>query len=184
MGFRHIHRDVKIAALNLYEGGLLSLPQILDALGFSERTFYRILYLWRTTGDVVKGKSTTRGRPRLLHHDDLEYLLELVRHDPDWFLDELLHLLSTNRFISVHYTTIHRELERAGMSVKKLAVIAAERSDPSRNNYTSKNDKTPVQRRGLDGIVASTVVEGSMHREQYLEFLEHQVVRKSVCPLV
>ncbi|KAJ7705048.1 hypothetical protein B0H17DRAFT_851725, partial [Mycena rosella] len=69
-----IHQDVKIAALNLYEGGLLSLPQILDAVGFSERTFYRILYLWRTTGDVAKGKSTTRGRPRLLHHNDLEYL--------------------------------------------------------------------------------------------------------------
>ncbi|KAJ7645367.1 hypothetical protein B0H17DRAFT_831714, partial [Mycena rosella] len=174
MGFRHIHRNVKIAALNLYEGGSLSLPQILDAVGFSERTFYRILYLWRTTGDLVKGKSTTRGRPRLLHHDDLEYLLEVVRHDPDWFLDKLLHLLCTNRFISVHYTTIHRELERAGISVKKLAGIAAERNDPSRNNYvreiaphpahylafideTSKNDKTPAL---LDGIVASTVVEG------------------------
>ena len=31
----------------------------------------------------------------------------------------------------------------------------------------------------LDGIVASTVVEGSMTREKYLYFLEHSVVSSS-----
>jgi hypothetical protein len=68
---------------------------------------------------------------------------------------------------------------------------------------TSKNDKTPGRRRGRAkkgkravkrrkavrgrrlsatglltsrGMMASTVVEGSMHRDQYLGFLEHQVV--------
>jgi hypothetical protein len=71
---------------------------------------------------------------------------------------------------------------------------------------TSKNDKTPARRRGrsrkgkravkrqkfvrgprltatglltCQGMLASTVVEGSMHRDQYLEFLEHQVVSSS-----
>ncbi|KAJ7223645.1 hypothetical protein C8J57DRAFT_1094301 [Mycena rebaudengoi] len=70
-------------------------------------------------------------------------------------------------------------------------------------NKTSKDDKTPARRRWrakkgkraikqqkfvrahqltaealltVNGIAASTVVEGSMHRDQYLEFLEHQVV--------
>lgn len=28
----------------------------------------------------------------------------------------------------------------------------------------------------VDGILASTVVEGSMNREMYLDFLEHRVV--------
>jgi DNA-binding LacI/PurR family transcriptional regulator len=38
-----------------------------------------------------------------------------------------LERLDTNRFISVHYTTVHRELERAGtVSRKKLEKIAAE----------------------------------------------------------
>ncbi|KAJ7020874.1 hypothetical protein C8F04DRAFT_973533, partial [Mycena alexandri] len=73
MGFRHISRDVKIAALNLYENGRLTLPEILECVGFSERTFYRILSLWRTTGDVV-GHKKSRGRPRILHHDDIRYL--------------------------------------------------------------------------------------------------------------
>jgi hypothetical protein len=42
---------------------------------------------------------------------------------PDWFLDKLLELLDTNRFISIHYTTIHRELVGAGVSIKKLQKI-------------------------------------------------------------
>ena len=50
----------------------------------------------------------------------------IIRHRPDWFLDELLDLLETNCFISAHYTTIHRELVRAGVSNKKLKKIALE----------------------------------------------------------
>ncbi|KAJ7120563.1 hypothetical protein C8R43DRAFT_1090895 [Mycena crocata] len=194
MGNRHISRDVKIAAINLYELGHLSLKDILACVGFSRRTFYRILHLWRTTGDVVRSVRRRTGRRRLLHYDDIDYLLRLVRHQPDWFLDELLHLLEHNRFISVHFTTIHRELERAGVSTKQLTIIAAERSEPCRWDFvrevapypahylgfldeTSKNDKTPSRRLLTSrGMLASTVVEGSMHRTQYLEFLEHQVV--------
>ncbi|KAJ7236982.1 hypothetical protein C8J57DRAFT_1439242 [Mycena rebaudengoi] len=182
MGYRKISRDVKIAALNLYEAGQMELPDILKCCGFSERTFYCILYLWRTTGDVVK------------HNPKNTVPAAAAPTQPDWFLNELLRLLETNRFISVHYTTIHRELERAGMSSKQLTVIAQERNEPSRNNFveylgfldeTSKNDKTPSRHRGhakkgrlltIDGIMASMVVEGSLHRDEYLHFLEHQVV--------
>jgi len=226
--FRKISRDVKIAALNLYEGEVLPLPDILACVGFSERTFYRVLKLWRETGDVVSHRRAARtGRPRLLHYDDIQYLLRLVQHRPDWFLDELLNLLKINRFVSVHYTTIYRELERAGMSRKKLKIIAKERNEPLRNDYmrhmaryspeqlgfldeTSKNDKTPGRRYGrgkkgrraqmkqvfvrgrrlsaeglltVEGIVASTVVEGSMKREGFLQFLETQVVRRYLSSL-
>ncbi|KAJ6454596.1 Homeodomain-like protein, partial [Mycena sanguinolenta] len=125
---RRISRDLKIAALNLYEQGHLTLKEILACVGFSRSTFFRVLRLWRTTGDVVTPQNRT-GRPRLLHHDDVEHLIRLVHERPDWFLDELLNLLQHNRFISVHYTTIHRELERVGMSTKKLTEIAEERSE-------------------------------------------------------
>ncbi|KAJ7300436.1 hypothetical protein DFH08DRAFT_919265 [Mycena albidolilacea] len=196
MGNRKISRDVKIAAINLYEQNILSLKQILDCVDFSRRTLYRVLRLWRTTGDVVRSRKRT-GRPRILHYDDINYLLRLARHHPDYFLDELLDLLCHNRFISVHFTTIHRELERMGMSTKILTEIALERSEPTRMDFireashypphylgfldeTSKNDKTPGRRTGFltcQGMLACKVVEGSMHRDQYLEFLEHQVVR-------
>jgi transposase len=220
--FRKISRDVKIAALNLHENGILPLPDILACVGFSESTFYRILRLWRETGEVVSHRHGNKaGHPRILHFDDVQYLLRLVQHRPDWFLDELLNLLKRNRFVSVHYTTIHRELDRAGMSRKKLKIIAKEHNEPLRNDYmrhmamyspeqlgfldeTSKNDKTPGRRYGrgrrgrraqmkqvfvrgrrlsaeglltVEGIVASTVVEGSMKRDGFLQFLENQVVR-------
>ena len=146
-----------------------------------------------------------------------------VRQHPEWFLDELLDLLDSNRFISVHYTTIHRELEHAGISVKKLQIIAKEHDEDLRadlicqmGQYTaeelgfldefSKDERTSQRRCGrakkgkravmrgvfvhgwrvsgegllmLDGIVTSTVVEGSMTWEKYLYFLEHSVVSSS-----
>ncbi|KAJ7023497.1 hypothetical protein C8F04DRAFT_1047940 [Mycena alexandri] len=218
MGFRHISCDVKIASLNLYEHGHLTLPKILDCVGFSERKFYRILNLWRTTDDVVTYKKS-HGRSRILHHDDVQYLLRLLKRSPDWFLDKLLELLKTNWFLSVHFTTIHRALERAGLSTKDLKFVADERSEPVRNefirqaaqyppeylgflNETSKNDRTAHRRRGrapkakravkrqefvrgprvtavgltTARIMTSKVVEGSMKRATYLEFLEYQVV--------
>jgi len=67
--------------------------------------------------------------------DDIDYLLRLVRQRPDWFLDELLHLLKTNRFICVNYVTIHRTLIRAGASLKKLKKIAMERNEAGRNAF-------------------------------------------------
>ncbi|KAJ7041384.1 hypothetical protein C8F04DRAFT_1177219 [Mycena alexandri] len=169
------------------------------------------LNLWRTTDDVVTYKKS-HGRSRILHHDDVQYLLRLLKRSPDWFLDELLELLKTNWFLSVYFTTIHRALERAGLSTKDLKFVADERSEPVRNefvrqaaqypsppeylgflNETSKNDRTTHRRPAVKrqefvrgprvtavglttaGIMTSKVVEGSMKRATYLEFLEYQV---------
>jgi transposase len=121
MTFRKISRDLKLAAMQLYEREILPLWDILDIMKFSKKTFYRILKLWNETGDVVEHRfGTIRGRPRLLNFDDIHYILQLVRLRPDWFLDELLELMKSNRYISVHYITIHRELQKAGVSYKKL----------------------------------------------------------------
>jgi transposase len=111
---------------------MIQLEDILDCVGFSQRTFYRSLRIYRETGHVARVPSTLRGRPRKLSHDDLDYILSLVNHRPDWFLDELLGLLEHNRFISVHFATIYRELVRAGVSLKKLKKIAMERDEDLR----------------------------------------------------
>ena len=119
--------DVKIVAMHLYKRNLLSLEHILDCVGFSESTFWCMLRLWRETGDIVNQLLTgPPGRPHTLHFNDVNYLIWLVNHHPSWFLDELLDLLKTNRFIAAHYTTIHRELIHMGISLKKLRKIAKE----------------------------------------------------------
>jgi transposase len=223
MGYRVISRDVKIAAVRLYEHELLDLEDILDCCGFSRRTWFRVLRLWRETGDVVTEKSSLRGRLRNLDQEDLRYLLMLIRDNPDYFLDELLHLLETNRFISVHYATIFYELVRLNVSRKKLKKIALERNEELRADFIarmakydpeelgfldemSKDERSIGRRYGrsqknrraekkqvfvrgrrtstealltLDGIVARTVVEGSMTKELFLEYLEFNVVSYS-----
>ena len=135
MGFHKISRDLKLAAMHMHDQEILPVGAIIDCLQISRRTFYRILDLWVTTGDVVYHTNGVRGRPRILHFDDVDYLRRIIRHRPDWFLDKLLDLLETNRFISTHFTTIHRELERAGVSTKKLKKIALERNENLRADY-------------------------------------------------
>ena len=146
---RRIERGVKLAGIKLYEHGVLSLSTILDVLGYSRRTFFRTLKLWRETGDVVAAPSLIRGRLRLLNYDDVSYLLLLIEQNPDYFLDELLDLLETNRFISVHYKTIHRALKRAGVSRKKLRRIAIERNELRRADYVHRMSHYPPEYLGF-----------------------------------
>ncbi|KAF8185981.1 hypothetical protein BJ912DRAFT_852517 [Pholiota molesta] len=199
MVFRIISRDVKIAAIRLYERELLDTDNILDCCGFSRSTWFRILKLWRETGDVVPEAQSIRGRVRHLDQEDISYLLKLIADNPDYFLDKLLHLLETNRFISVHFTTIFRELERLNVSRKKLKKIALERNDERRADFIARMAQYSPEEIGfldemskdarrrtstealltLDGMVAGTVVEGSMTRDLFLEFLEFNVVSTS-----
>jgi transposase len=129
---RKIDRGLKIAAMRLYDRKILTVEEICEIVGFSVRTFWRVKNIWDETGDVIRKTHGIRGRPRLLVHDDILYLVRLVKHRPDWFLEELAELLDTNRFISVHFVTIFRTLERAGYSVKKLRKLARERSPVKR----------------------------------------------------
>ena len=146
---RRIERGTKLAGIKLYEHGVLPLATILDVLGYSRRTFFRTLKLWREPGDVVSAPSNMRGRLRVLDYDDLQYLLLLIEENPDYFLDELLDLLKTNRFISVHFSTILRTLERAGVSRKKLRKIAIERDEFRRAEYVHRMSQYPPEYLGF-----------------------------------
>ncbi|OAX36272.1 hypothetical protein K503DRAFT_867697 [Rhizopogon vinicolor AM-OR11-026] len=116
MPFRKISRDVKLAAVNLCEHEHLSLEQIPDCVGFSERTFWRILKLRKKTFTISC----------------------LVHHRPDWFLDEMLDLLDDNRLTAVHFSTIYRGLVRAGISCKWLKKIAREQNEERRADFVRR----------------------------------------------
>ena len=146
---RRIERGVKLAGIKLYEHGVLSLSTILDVLGYSRRTFFRTLKLWRETGDVVAAPSLIHGCLHLLNYDDVSYLLLLIEQNADYFLDELLDLLESNRFISVHYKTIHRALERAGVSHKKLRRIAIKRNELQKADYVHQMSQYPPKYSGF-----------------------------------
>ena len=133
--YRNISRDVKIAAIQLAKRQLLPLNDIILCCGFSQRTFFRIMKLWRETGDIINNPPVLRGRYRTLHYTDIHYLLQLIRQNPNYFLDELLKLLKTNHFISLHYVTIHDELVHAGVSRKHLQRIALECNEVLRADF-------------------------------------------------
>jgi hypothetical protein len=58
------------------------------------------------TGNVVNDIPKQCGSVCGLNHDNVQYLLWLDRDNLDYFLNELLNLLKTNHFISIHYTTL------------------------------------------------------------------------------
>ncbi|KAG2041272.1 hypothetical protein BDR03DRAFT_856825 [Suillus americanus] len=93
MGNRKISADLKFTAIRLHEQGILRLSEILNCVGFSCMTFYRIKKLYNDTGNVVKPRSQYTGHPHIFNLKDLHYLLELIHHHPDWFLDELTTLM-------------------------------------------------------------------------------------------
>jgi transposase len=135
MPFRKISRDIKIAAMHLYNDNVLPKAAILDYLGLSSRTFDHVHALWVAAGEVMRQTNGVRGWPRHLHFSDLDYLKRLIKHRPDWFLDELQYMLQTNRFIAAHFTTIHQELVQAGISSKKIKKVASERNEQLRADF-------------------------------------------------
>lgn len=63
-----------------------------------------------------------QGRPpgqfgKLAPH--LDFLLDIMRTKPDITLKELANALSESEGIEVHPSSLHRALERAGLSYKK-----------------------------------------------------------------
>ncbi|TFY52053.1 hypothetical protein EVG20_g10726 [Dentipellis fragilis] len=203
MGYRKLSRDIKIAAIRIWEHNLLDLDQILECLDFSERTWYHIVKLWRKTGDVIRPSLSLCGHLRVLDHDNINYILQLVKENPDYFLDKLLYLLATNHIISLKRIAKEHSDEKHAEFVSCIT-----RYEPEELGFldeTSKDERTcgrhygwsqkgrhaekkQVFMRGhrttmtglltLNGMEAATVVEGSMTWNLFLEFLEHTVLPK------
>ena len=84
--------------------------------------------------------------------DDVEYLKRIIQHQPNWFLDELQFLLLTDRFISVQFTTIPPEFERAGLPTKKPKKIAAGRNEHFRADFIRRVAEYSPEQLELIGV--------------------------------
>ena len=87
--------------------------------GVSAATAVRLAAEHREHGTAV---SKPQGRPagrfgKLAPHRD--FLLEIVQAEPDITLKELAAALAATHGVKVHLSSLHRALERAGLSYKK-----------------------------------------------------------------
>ncbi|KAK7020933.1 hypothetical protein R3P38DRAFT_3548305 [Favolaschia claudopus] len=108
---RHIPKEQKqlITTMSAH----MSVPDIAAATDISERTIYRIIRTWRTTGDHVR-IPLQLGRPRILTSFDVAYLEGLVARTPDIYLFELQECLYEATGLDVAKTTIRDALLRMG----------------------------------------------------------------------
>lgn len=145
MGNRKISNDNKETALRLLTCGRDTMDEVLELVNFSESTLYRALRRKRATGSVAKAQAIGRGRPRLLLHQDCQYLLKLARHKPTMFLDEYLKRLADGRLLEASLATIHRSFVRAGLNVKQVQKLAAERSPTVRADFVRRISRYPTE---------------------------------------
>jgi transposase len=129
MGNRRISIDAKCIGLRLLARKRDTRKEIAEICDFSERTLYRARKRFRDTGSVAKACVINPGRPRLLQTADANFLLHLAKHKPTLFLDEYSRYLDKHRHLPVSMSTVHRTFERAGLNVKHVQKMAAER-DP------------------------------------------------------
>ncbi|KAJ7675267.1 hypothetical protein B0H17DRAFT_946088 [Mycena rosella] len=191
---RRISDDLKEAALRLQDRGRDTTKEILQIICFSRSTLHRTCRHKVLTGHVTKAAAHGRGRPRTLAECDADYLVRLAKHKSTTFLDEYRDRLERYRFLPASLSTIHCTFIRARMSLKQIQKMAAERTPLSRADYSrrisiyptdylicidevSKDDRTYNRIFGhAEGIIGARVVEGSLCRKTYVEFLRDSVV--------
>jgi transposase len=135
MGFRKISTDLLATSVRIHRRGRDTKEENAAVCNISKRTLERALVRVRETGTVAHRPPRARGRPKKVLQEDIDYLVRISRYKPSTFLREYCSMLGDQRYLDVHITTIHRALERAGISLKKLQKIAAERDPLARADY-------------------------------------------------
>ncbi|KAE8231123.1 hypothetical protein CF326_g3865 [Tilletia indica] len=131
MAFRRISRELKRFALQLLQRRLISVRQLLRLRVFSRATLYR-LRIQEEQPPPLRG---VPGRPRILDEAALAFLQELLLARPDFYLDELVDIVAIAEGVRVSRSTMHRYLERLGITLKRAHRIAKERDDDKRRAY-------------------------------------------------
>ncbi|KAJ3996542.1 hypothetical protein F5050DRAFT_1534162, partial [Lentinula boryana] len=108
------------------------------------RVVQRVVQIWNEIGEVCKGRKG--GRPQILHHNHCKFLVTLLEHSPDLYLDELQLELSIQYGVDVSLPTIYRTLTHLGYSNKKLSKKAAERLQHKRTNFIMQIKDEPYER--------------------------------------
>ncbi|KAH9012103.1 hypothetical protein EDB84DRAFT_1278781, partial [Lactarius hengduanensis] len=86
------------------------------------RVVQRVKQTWNHIGRVCRSREFM-GRHPLLSPEQTQFMLALIEHSPDIYLDEIQELLQELHGIKISVSSIWRTLKRLGMSAKKVCSI-------------------------------------------------------------
>ncbi|KZV85451.1 hypothetical protein EXIGLDRAFT_577118, partial [Exidia glandulosa HHB12029] len=102
--------------------------QICLSLDMTERSVQRILRFWRNLQAQIRDPKVL-GRPRIMNDTEMQFLLALIKHSPDLYLDEIAEELYYMHGIEPGLSTIHETLRFLGFGdLKCLSKRAREKS--------------------------------------------------------
>jgi transposase len=134
MTYRKIAKEIKHLALDLLQCRM-PVEDVCDLLLLHPRSVRR----WRsniaTFGDVEPPARLPQGRPPIIPSEVLDLILVLIQGEPSTYLEELQVFLSGEFNIAISVPALHANLQRAGMTHKKLTTLAKERNEINRDHW-------------------------------------------------
>ncbi|KAH7098207.1 hypothetical protein BKA62DRAFT_581118, partial [Auriculariales sp. MPI-PUGE-AT-0066] len=109
------------------------------------RTVQRVLFRWRMLGMIIRDPQA-EGPPSKLTREHLKFILGLLEHSPDLYLDEIKDELWFRFDIGVSLATLCKELKELEITRKVLSKRAYEISVPKRVDYLLEIGSEPAER--------------------------------------
>ncbi|KAF8133505.1 hypothetical protein K438DRAFT_1538154, partial [Mycena galopus ATCC 62051] len=109
------------------------------------RVVQRVKKTWREIGEVCRDRKYIGCSP-MMSPTHTTFMLALIDHTPDIYLDEIQEQLFLQHDLDVSLSTISRTMKRLGLSSKKLSRQAAERCADARRAFIMEIGDEPADR--------------------------------------
>jgi len=113
----------------------LPVQEVAQRIGTSESTIKRVLKRNREHGSPEYLPRKSASHQKLTSLDE-EYISELLKQYPLYYLDEIVACLARDRGVKVHRTTVHRAIERLDITCKKVEYVAKQQDPEKELLYT------------------------------------------------
>ncbi|KAH7074323.1 hypothetical protein BKA62DRAFT_628588 [Auriculariales sp. MPI-PUGE-AT-0066] len=132
----HERISLQVRRIILHQAHVLhwSSSKISMATDISLRTVQRVLFRWNIMSEVIQNPRL-EGNPKKLSNEQLQFVIGLLRHTPDLYLDEIKEELWQRHGIGVSLSTLHKELKELELTRKLLSKRAYEISVPKRIEF-------------------------------------------------
>ena len=125
---RRISTDMKECALRLWTAGWDE-DDIAAAFSVSRSSLFRWKAIFAVFGSIKKPPSPLAGRTRIITRAVLTAVHQIYTTSSDTYVDELVWWLAIHHDIVICHSTLHRNLQEAGLTRKLLHKLALERDE-------------------------------------------------------